>query len=215
MATVNNKFTLNKRPHDIVLASASPRRAELLEQLNWCPKISPVDIDESVHAGEMATDYCLRMAEEKSIEAQKSIQTSFSSISLPIITADTIVVIDDQILGKPIDKEAAVLTLVKLSGREHQVYSAVSVWHAGQCKTILSTNAVKMSDISETQMMAYVATGEPMDKAGSYGIQGYAAMWIERINGSYSSIMGLPLFETTVLLHEMGIMSPLELLRKL
>jgi septum formation protein len=193
--------------HDIVLASASPRRAELIQQLGWTPEIVPVDIDESVYCGEEATVYCLRMATEKCAAAQQNIQTT-----LPIITADTIVVVDRQILGKPKDEDDAVLTLLKLSGREHQVYSAVSVWHAGQTATVLSTNVVKMTDISEAQISAYVATKEPMDKAGSYGIQGYAAMWIECITGSYSSIMGLPLFETTLLLKKVGIMSPLDLL---
>ena len=159
----------------------------------------------------MAVDYCLRMAEEKSIEAQKCMPATSPIKSLPIITADTIVVVDDQILGKPQDQQDAVLTLHKLSGREHQVYSSVSVSYADQYKSILTANVVKMTDISEAEIAAYVATGEPMDKAGAYGIQGYAAMWIESITGSYSSIMGLPLFETTVLLRELGIMSALEL----
>ena len=193
-AAVNSMVTKHHSQYDIVLASASPRREALLKQIGWRPIILPVDIDEKVAAEEVAVDYCLRMAEEKSIEAQKCMPATSPIKSLPIITADTIVVVDDQILGKPQDQQDAVLTLHKLSGREHQVYSSVSV-----------------SYISEAEIAAYVATGEPMDKAGAYGIQGYAAMWIESITGSYSSIMGLPLFETTVLLRELGIMSALEL----
>ncbi len=196
--------------HDIILGSASPRRLELLEQLGWSPMVLPVDIDERVANEELPTEYCLRMAEEKSVAAQQMIQTSSPKNSLPIITADTIVVLDNEILGKPTDEHDALLTLIKLSGREHQVYSALSVCHAGKAFNQISTNTVKMSTISSAQMAAYIATGEPIDKAGAYGIQGYAAMWIEKINGSYSSIMGLPLFETTVLLNELGIKSPLD-----
>ncbi len=196
---------MNKPSFDIVLASASPRRAQLLQQLGWHPQIQPVDIDESVHVTERATEYCLRMAREKMAHAVKRIHTS-----LPIITADTIVVLDEKILGKPKSRKEAILTLIKLSAREHHVYSAVSVQYAGNTQSILSTNEVKMTDINENQINAYVLTGEPMDKAGSYGIQGYAAMWIEHIKGSYSSIMGLPLFETTSLLQDLGVISPLD-----
>ncbi len=195
---------LSHTEHDIVLASASPRRMELLKQLGWCPQVLPVDIDESIFPEEEATKYCLRMAHEKSIAAQQKIKTT-----LPILTADTIVAVDDQILGKPANEADALLTLIKLSGRKHQVYSALSVCHAGKTLTRLSSNSVEMASISRAQMSAYIATGEPMDKAGAYGIQGYAAMWIKSIHGSYSSIMGLPLFETTTLLNELGVPSPL------
>lgn len=195
----------NQSEHDIILASTSPRRLALLQQLGWNPLVIPVGIDESVVAGELATDYCLRMAKEKSIQAQLNTQSS-----LPIVTADTIVVADGIILGKPGDTAEASLTLAQLSGRAHQVYSAVCVYHAGKILTELSANQVKMSEISTAQISAYVATGDPMDKAGAYGIQGHAAMWIENIQGSYSSIMGLPLFETAALLSKLGIMSPLE-----
>ena len=198
--------------HDIILGSASPRRLELLEQLGWSPMVLPVDIDESVTTDELATDYCLRMAEEKAVAAQQMIQKILPKNSLPIITADTVVVLDNEILGKPKDAQDALLTLIKLSGREHQVHSAVSVYFAGKTINQISTNTVKMSTISKAQMNSYIATGEPMDKAGAYGIQGYAAMWIEKINGSYSSVMGLPLFETTVLLRELGVKSPLDVL---
>ncbi len=188
----------------IILASTSPRRADLIQQIGFHPIIRSVDIDESVHGGEAATDYCLRMAHEKSIAAIDAVQTE-----LPILTADTIVVANDEILGKPKDTSQAVLTLIKLSGRTHQVYSAVCVHYGGVTSSRLSRNDVKMAQVDRALIEAYVATGDPMDKAGAYGIQGYAAMWIECIKGSYSSIMGLPLFETTAILNELNIPLPL------
>ena len=189
----------------IILASASPRRAELLQQLGWLPQVTPVDIDESVHPNEAACDYCLRMAIEKSAAARQRIATQ-----LPVLTADTVVVAGDEILGKPANEEMAILTLNELSGRTHQVYSAVCVYHQGKTASMLSANTVTMSPINAHEMAAYVATGEPLDKAGAYGIQGMAAMWIESIQGSYSSIMGLPLFETTQLLRQLDISLPID-----
>lgn len=194
---------MNRFP--IILASASPRRAELLQQIGWQPQVEPVDIDESVRPNEPAKDYCLRMATEKSAAAQRRIDSH-----LPVLTADTVVVADDEILGKPADEEMAILTLNKLSGRTHQVYSAVCVYHQGKTASILSANAVTMSPIKAHELAAYVASGEPMDKAGAYGIQGMAAMWIESIQGSYSSIMGLPLYETTQLLRQLDISLPID-----
>lgn len=187
---------------DIILASASPRRAELLMQIGWNPLIKPVGIDESFKCDEPAQSYCLRMAEEKSLAAIQTIQTD-----LPLITADTIVVIDDDILVKPKDANEALLTLIKLSGRTHQVYSSVCVHYKGQSLSKLCSNQVKMKKIDEKEIHYYISTGEPMDKAGAYGIQGFAAIWIEEIKGSYSSIMGLPLFETNALLNELKVPS--------
>ncbi|MGJ8664289.1 MAG: Maf family protein [Marinicella sp.] len=192
--------------YNIVLASASPRRAQLIKQLGWQPEIVAVDIDESLKPDESATEYCLRMATEKSEAAVQRLQTT-----LPIITADTIVVHEGAVLGKPKSTEDAFLTLIKLSNSQHQVYSSVSVYFQGQRLTALSQNDVLMATISHAQIRAYIETGEPMDKAGAYGIQGLAAMWIKHIEGSYSSIMGLPLYETTGLLTKLGIKSPIEL----
>ncbi|WP_223787717.1 Maf family protein [Marinicella meishanensis] len=188
----------------LTLASASPRRAELLQQLGWQLDILPVDIDEAAHDGEDPAAYCLRMATEKSQAAQTQIQTPW-----PIITADTTVVFDGEILGKPKTREDALLTLFKLSGQTHQVYSAVAVTYAGQNVSVLSENQVTMATIEEADIKAYIASGEPMDKAGAYGIQGLAAMWIKHISGSYSSIMGLPLYETSSLLAQLGVNAPL------
>jgi len=189
----------------LTLASASPRRAQLLQQLGWQLSVHPVDIDESVKPGEAPDQYCLRMAVEKAQAAEASIQTAD-----PIITADTTVVFAEEILGKPKSKKEAFLTLFKLSGCTHQVYSAVAVTHHGQRLEALSENQVSMAPISEAWIQAYIETGEPMDKAGAYGIQGQAAMWIQHISGSYSSIMGLPLYETTQLLSQLGVNGPLD-----
>ncbi len=190
---------------NLILASASPRRAELLKQLGWNIEIVPLDIDETVNAGESPQSYCRRMAMEKSSAAVKLIDTE-----LPIITADTIVACDGEILGKPETENQALLTLIKLSGKTHQVYSSVTVAYQGKQASTLCENSVQMSSISEAQIKAYIKTGEPMDKAGSYGIQGLAAMWIKRITGSYSAIMGLPLYETTELLIDLGIKTTLD-----
>ncbi len=189
----------------LILASASPRRAQLLQQLGWQTQVVPVDINETVKPDEIPQEYCLRMAEEKSVAAVNQVDSN-----LPIVTADTIVVFDGEILGKPKNEKQALLTLIKLSGQTHQVYSAVTVVYQGHKATTLSENSVTMSAISDAQIKAYIQTGEPMDKAGSYGIQGYAAMWIKHISGSYSSIMGLPLYETTELFNGLGITSPLD-----
>ncbi len=167
-----------------------------------------MDIDERVVSGELAEDYCLRMAVEKAQRAQVMIDTE-----LPILTADTIVVLEGEILGKPKSPEHALLTLIKLSGKTHHVYSAVAVVYGGEIHHVMSRNEVTMAVIDSNQAQAYIGTGEPMDKAGAYGIQGYAAMWIQHIAGSYSSIMGLPLFETTQLLDKLAIMSPLDILK--
>lgn len=194
--------------HNIILASASPRRAELLKQLGWQPDIQPVDIDESVVPGEQPEAYCLRMAVEKASDAHTLINSR-----LPILTADTTVVLGAEVLGKPESTAHALETLQKLSGQTHHVYSAVAVVYAGEIQHVLSRNAVTMAKIPAHQAQAYIQTGEPMDKAGAYAIQGYAAMWIKHIEGSYSSIMGLPLFETTQLLNKLAIMSPLDSLK--
>ena len=191
-----------------MLASASPRRKQLLEQLGWKVHVQTVDLDETPWPNEPAVQYCLRMSIEKSEVAQSSIKTV-----LPVLTADTTVVLNDEILGKPVDIDDAFVMLSQLSGAVHQVYTAVTVVYQGVTHSSINRSEVKFAIINEAQTRAYIATGEPMDKAGSYGIQGLAAMWIENINGSYSGIMGLPLFETTQLLNKLDIISPLDVLK--
>ncbi|TDR19327.1 septum formation protein [Marinicella litoralis] len=193
-----------------MLASASPRRKQLLEQLGWQVQVQAVDIDETPYPNEPADQYCHRMSIEKAEAAQVQV-----SIKWPILTADTTVVHHDRILGKPQSVDEAFAVLNQLSGSSHQVYTAVTVVYLGKVHSLMNRSDVKFAKINEAQIHAYIATGEPMDKAGSYGIQGYAAMWIEHISGSYSGIMGLPLFETSQLLNKLDIISPLDVLKTL
>lgn len=191
-----------------MLASASPRRKQLLEQVGWLVLTHAVDIDETPIKGEDPAQYCVRMAEEKALAAATQINTH-----LPVITADTTVVFNDQILGKPQDQQQAFEMLNMLSGEKHLVFSAVTISHQQLRHTRLNRNEVEFTNLSEQDIWAYIATGEPMDKAGAYGIQGFAGMWVTAIKGSYSGIMGLPLFETTQLLNKLDIMSPLDVLK--
>lgn len=191
--------------NDIVLASASPRRKELLQQLGFNPLVCPVDIDESAQANETVEDYVRRLAVNKSQAGHE-----LCGHNLPVLGSDTIVVHHGQLLGKPIDADAAVATLRSLSGQSHQVFTSVAItWH-GETTVLVSENQVTFAPISEAVIQAYVNSGEPMDKAGCYGIQGAAAMWIKHLSGSYSSVMGLPLYETAQLCQKLAIMMPLE-----
>ncbi len=195
-------------PH-ILLASASPRRRQLLEQLGWLVKVQPVDVDETPFANEKPIVYCERITQAKAQAAVAKLTTDW-----PILTADTTVVFEDQILGKPDDEQAAFDMLKRLSGKSHQVITAVVVSYRGQTLTALNSNNVKFAKINDVDIWAYIATGEPMDKAGSYGIQGFAAMWIEHIEGSYSGIMGLPLYETNQLFRKLDIITPIDVLQE-
>ncbi|HPI95453.1 MAG TPA: Maf family protein [Gammaproteobacteria bacterium] len=175
----------------IILASQSPRRKQLLEQIGMVPDCMPVDIDESVYLNEIPLEYCNRLALQK---AQAG--WSLSEKNLPVLGSDTVVVYDDQILGKPDNEQHAIEILSNLSGRRHQVITAVAVVFAEKQLTEYSISEVQFDHIKADEIKAYVESGEPMDKAGSYGIQGHAALWIKKITGSHSGIMGLPLFET-------------------
>ena len=175
----------------IILASQSPRRKQLLEQIGMVPDCMPVDIDESVYLNEIPLEYCNRLALQK---AQAG--WSLSEKNLPVLGSDTVVVYDDQILGKPDNEQHAIEILSNLSGRRHQVLTAVAVVFAEKQLTEYSISEVQFDHIKADEIKAYVESGEPMDKAGSYGIQGHAALWIKKITGSHSGIMGLPLFET-------------------
>ncbi|MCB1603201.1 MAG: Maf family protein [Gammaproteobacteria bacterium] len=175
----------------IILASQSPRRKQLLEQIGMVPVCMPVDIDESVYLNEMPLEYCNRLALQK---AQSG--WLLSEKNLPVLGSDTVVVYDDQILGKPKNEQHAIEMLSKLSGRRHQMITAVAVVFAEKQLTEYSISEVQFEYIKVDEIKAYVESGEPMDKAGSYGIQGHAALWIKKITGSHSGIMGLPLFET-------------------
>lgn len=193
---------LQQQPHrpqdaaDLVLASASPRRRELLKQIGVRFLVEAADIDESVHEGESPRQYTIRVACAKAREVCARLGTA-----LPVLGADTAVILDDRILGKPADRRDAAHMLGRLSGRTHQVYSAVAV----ACGTAaihhrLSITAVTFAELEPDWIEEYIDTGDPMDKAGAYGVQGRAAERIARIEGSFSGVMGLPLYETSQLL---------------
>ena len=183
----------------IILASASPRRSALLQQIGIDHCIQAVDIDETPHPRESATHYVQRVAAEKSLACQ----TAFNP-GLPVLAADTSVICDGDIIGKPENLEHAIAILERLSGRTHQVFSAVSL-RGDQHWQALSISEVSFNTLNRETIMAYWQTGEPQDKAGAYAIQGFASTFIRHINGSFSGIMGLPLFETAQLLARQGI----------
>ena len=191
---------LNGKTNFVYLASRSPRRAELLQQLGMSFETVPADIDETVCSGEEPAKYVLRMALEKArIGAGKT-----ESRSIPVLGADTAVVINGHILGKPESKQEGIAMLRQLSDNTHAVFSAVALVGGGAELVDISRTEVKFRRISEAELNSYWALGESTDKAGGYGIQGYAALFIEQIKGSYSGVMGLPLFETGRLLYSFG-----------
>lgn len=183
----------------LILASASPRRSELLRQIGISHQIHVVAIDETPFPQESPQQYVERVAAEKSAACQQRLQTG-----LPVLSADTSVICDGQIIGKPRDLEHAVSILSSLSGRSHQVYSAVSL-RGDQHWQALSISEVRFKTLQYADIVAYWHTGEPCDKAGAYAVQGLASTFIESISGSFSGIMGLPLFETAQLLAKQGI----------
>lgn len=189
----------------LVLASASPRRRELLVQLGLACRQYPVSIDESVRQGESPREYVHRLALDK---ARTAWQRLAAEQSLPVLGSDTTVVLDEQVLGKPADAAEAERMLERLSGRSHEVLTAVAVVHGTRVAIRLSCSHVTFRPTTPTERAAYVATGEPLDKAGAYAIQGLGAVFVENLQGSYSGVMGLPLFETAHLLADFGITLP-------
>ena len=188
------------KPSRILLASASPRRRELLAQIGVEFETFAVEADEIPKLGETPGHYVQRVAAEKSLLAQRA-----SPLQLPVLGADTEVVLDGEIFGKPIDFDHARTLLRRLSGREHTVLSAVSLRLGDQHWQALSVNKVTFRAITEAEISAYWQTGEPCDKAGAYAIQGLGAVFIERLEGSFSGVMGLPIFETAKLLQKVGV----------
>ncbi|WP_373081985.1 nucleoside triphosphate pyrophosphatase [Zhongshania sp.] len=183
----------------VVLASQSPRRRELLQQIGIQFQVIAADIDETPFFAEDAVDYVQRMA------AEKAMAVVSRAASLPVLAADTSVIVDGEILGKPDNRAHAVAMLTRLSGRGHQVMTAVALYVGGQLRQRLSVTEVVFANLSPAQIYAYVDTGEADDKAGAYGIQGFAGQFVEHISGSYSGVVGLPLHETAALLSEAGI----------
>ena len=191
----------------IYLASRSPRRRELLKQLGVTFEVllfreaerRGADIDESPQSGERPEDYVQRLAQTKATAGALYVAQRKLPI-YPVLGADTTVALDGQILGKPSGEEEAVEMLRALSGRTHEVMTAVAICRQDTVNTRLSLSEVAFAPLSEQQIRAYVATGEPLDKAGAYAIQGRAAAFVRRLSGSYTGIMGLPLYETAELL---------------
>ena len=208
------------------LASQSPRRAELLQQLGYRFQTLSVDIDESQRGNELPADFVARLAVEKAQAGQAMRIRAACADASAILAADTVVVCDDVILGKPVDEADAAQMLARLSGRTHQVYTGVSLIYPDPAAAVsangdlpadvtdntavLTQNVVNKTEVSFRTISAaevkwYWDSGEPADKAGGYGIQGFGAIFVQRIEGSYSGVMGLPLFETSQLLQIAGI----------
>ncbi len=189
--------------HHIYLASASPRRRELLEQIGISYQRLVVDVPEVQEEDEVPEMYVLRVALQK---ARAGRLTLAADDLTPVLGADTAVVINSEVLGKPAGRKEALAMMARLSGQRHQVMSAVAIVGSdGEEQSRLSVSTVQFRDVSREEAAAYWATGEPADKAGGYAIQGFAAVFIERLEGSYSGVMGLPLFETADLLGQFGI----------
>jgi septum formation protein len=181
----------------IVLASSSPRRRELLGLLGLTFEISPADVDETWRDGERPEAHAERLAREKAAARPRPGAVS--------IGADTIVVIDGAILGKPRDAAEAEVMLRRLAGREHEVFTGVAVLHGGRAASGVTRTVVRFRELDDATITAYVATGEPLDKAGAYGIQGYGAVLVERIDGDYFTVMGLGLGLLVDLLAKVGL----------
>jgi septum formation protein len=200
----------------IYLASRSPRRRELLAQIGV--RFEPLlfrdgarrdaDTDESVLPGEMPDDYVLRVTRQKARAAWERVVMRRGIRRMPVLTADTTVALANEIFGKPADRDDALRMLKTLCGTQHRVLTAVAVCLDERLEIALSVSLVTFGQISDERLRAYVESGEPFDKAGAYAVQGRAGSFVERIEGSYSGVMGLPLFETAALLRQFGIVVP-------
>lgn len=195
----------------IYLASQSPRRRELLHQIGAAFDVLPLravagrmDVIETPQAGEAARDFVQRMASEKAACGWRAVEWR-RLLPFPVLGADTVVELDGAILGKPADRAEAEAMLTRLSGRLHQVHTAVAVQHETRQMLRLSSSQVRFATLDAAAIARYLETGEYQGKAGAYGIQGRAGAFIEHIDGSYSGIMGLPLYETAVLLRTFGL----------
>jgi septum formation protein len=180
----------------LVLASGSPRRRELLAQAGYRFEVEVSSVSESRQPGEDAIRFATRLAREKAEDV-----FAHRSAGSIVLGADTVVVCDGEVMGKPSDAADAERMLLRLSGRTHQVVTGVAVaWSEGRTEVAAELTQVTMRTLSPEEILAYVSTGEPMDKAGAYAIQGYAGRWIPRINGCYFNVVGLPLALITSLL---------------
>jgi septum formation protein len=198
-------------PPRLYLASASPRRRELLHQIGLPHRVlqvpAPPGEDEPQHPGEAAADYVRRTAREKALRGERY-RREQDLAALPLLAADTTVILEGEVLGKPADRQDAIRLLGRLSGSCHEVHTAVAVFGAGQLHEDVSVTQVRMRGISVEEIERYCDSGEPYGKAGAYGIQGLAAAFVAHIAGSYTGVMGLPLYETAILLRRVGIDIP-------
>lgn len=198
-------------PARLYLASASPRRRELLTQIGLAHDVlrvpAPPGEDEPQHPGESAADYVQRTARDKAERGRDWLRAQ-ALPALPLLAADTTVILDGQVLGKPADRDDAIRILQALSGQTHQVHTAVALWTGDRLLEAVSITQVQMRPLQPDEIARYCDSGEPYGKAGAYGIQGLAGTFIARIDGSYTGVMGLPLFETANLLRTAGIAIP-------
>ncbi|MGE6917529.1 Maf family protein [Achromobacter kerstersii] len=198
-------------PARIYLASASPRRRELLTQIGLAHEVllvpAPPGEDEPQHPGESAADYVQRTARDKALRGRDWMQEQ-GLAPRPLLAADTTVILNGKVLGKPADRDDAIRILRALSGAAHEVHTAVAVWTGEQLLEAVSITEVRMRDLHDDEIARYCDSGEPFGKAGAYGIQGLAGTFISHISGSYTGVMGLPLFETANLLRAAGIQTP-------
>jgi septum formation protein len=181
-----------------ILASASPRRKQLLEQIGARFIIQPADIDETPHKGEAPGDYVRRLAVSKA----KAIQAG-----MPVLGSDTVVAVDGRLMGKPASPEEAIEMLSVLSGRIHSVQTGVALVSPAFEESFVTETKVEFLSLSEDEIRSYVGTGEPFDKSGAYAIQGIASAFVSSLNGSFSSVVGLPISETAQLLKKYGLWS--------
>lgn len=187
----------------ILLASASPRRQELLAQLDVRFTVAPANIDESILEGETPREHVVRLAREKALAGFEQ-----NLGLMPALGSDTIVLLDGDILGKPASRAEAEIMLTRLSGQQHQVYSAVALAiEPDHVLEALNVTAVTFGEMPREWIREYCKGEEPMDKAGAYAVQGGTGQFIRHIDGSYSGVMGLPLFETARLLREAGLLA--------
>ena len=195
----------------IYLASQSPRRRELLKQIGVAFDVLPLravtgrmDVIEIPRADESAPDFVQRMATEKATCGWNAVETRYL-LRFPVMGADTVIELDDVILGKPAGRAEAEAMLMQLSGRQHAVHTAVAMQHEGRLEWCVSTSQVTFATLDAATIARYLDTGEYLGKAGAYGIQGRGCLFVERIEGSYSGVMGLPLYDTAILLRAFGL----------
>lgn len=189
----------------LYLASGSPRRRELLTQIGVPFSTVSAAIDETPLPNESPVAYVERLAREKARAGREQLLMSTPASAFCVLGADTTVVLNERILGKPIDEADALAMLMALSGREHEVLTAIAILDEGRCETRVVRSSVRFRNISKQEASLYWASGEPRDKAGGYAVQGLAAVFVSGLNGSYSAVVGLPVCETAELLGHFGI----------